>query len=206
MRLANTPGRIGYLATLCGALLAIATHTRADEPEPKKPAETEPVKLQDITLAVPKTWKQSPPANRLRLGQFEIPATKDDKDSGELVVSFFGGGGGGADANIERWIGQFQPQGREVKITRGTSKQGEYIVVDLSGTYNKPVGPPIRRKTVAMPDARMIAVILAVEGKGNYFLKFTGPKKTISANAEDIRHSFGGDAKSEKPYAVKDAA
>ena len=53
------------------------------------------MKLQDIQLEVPATWKQQQPTSRLRAGQFQLPAVGKDKDSAELVVYFFGGAGGG---------------------------------------------------------------------------------------------------------------
>ena len=74
------------------------------------------------------------------------------------------------------------------------------MLVDVTGTYNKPIGPPIQQKTKAMPAARMLGVILAVEKKGNYFLKVTGPQKTVSAAAKAFRNSFGAAASKEKEY------
>ena len=160
--------------------------------------EVKEAKLGDITLKVPATWKQSQPSSRLRLGQFEIPAVEDDKEAAELAIFNFGGGGG-VKANVDRWVGQFYAEGRKSTVTQGKSEQGEYVFVDVTGTYKKPVGPPIRRQTKAMKGARMLAVILAVEGKGNYFLKMTGPNATVSAAADGFRASFGGKADSEKP-------
>ena len=50
------------------------------------------VKARDLTLSVPQSWKQQPPANSLRLAQFIIPAAEGDKEEPELVVSGpFGG-------------------------------------------------------------------------------------------------------------------
>ena len=167
--------------------------------EKKKPAPLRSVKLGDITLKVPVGWKQEKPRSRLRAGQFSLPPVKGDKEAAELAIFFFGGAGGGADANISRWVGQFQSKGRVVKAYRGTSSQGVYLVLDLSGTYNKPIGPPIQRKTKPMPGARMLAVILAVKGKGNYFLKLTGPRKTVTSAEVGFRKSFGADLKKEKP-------
>jgi gluconolactonase len=46
----------------------------------------------------------------------------------------------------------------------------------------------------------MIGVILSVENKGNYFLKLTGPDKTVAEAADDVRLMIGGDVKQEKPY------
>lgn len=171
--------------------------------EPDKETGSRDIKVEDITLTVPANWKQERPSNRLRLAQFEIPAAEGDTQATELVVSYFGGGGGGVDQNIERWIGQFGPQGKQVKVTSGSSKQGGYHFVDVRGTYNMPVGPPILRNTQELPEARMLGVILEVEGKGNYFLKMAGPEKTVSAAEDALRTSFGADANSEKPYELK---
>ena len=182
--------------------LAVSSLLAADKPEKKaaKKAAAKPVKLRDITLTVPTTWEQQKPSSRLRAGQFKLPAVKGDKDAAELAIFFFGGTGGGADANIRRWIGQFQAEGRKMKVLRGESTQGPYLLLDLTGTYNKPIGPPIQRRTKPMKGARMLAVILAVKGKGNYFLKLTGPMKTVTASATTLRQSFGADSKKEKPY------
>lgn len=160
------------------------------------------IKVEDITLTVPADWKQQPPANRLRLAQFSIPAAEGDKQPTEMVVSFFGGTGGGVDANIGRWIGQFA-DGRKATVTKGTSKQGPYYYVDVHGTYKMPIGPPIQGKTQDLPNARMLGIILEREGQGNYFLKMAGPDKTVSAQADALRASIAGDKQSEKPYEVK---
>lgn len=180
------------------ALSIAAFATAADE---KK--EVREVKVEDITLTVPADWKQEEASNQLRLAQFVIPPVEGEKDKAEMVVSHFGGTGGGIDANIERWVGQFAADGRKSKVTKGESKQGPYYFVDITGTYNMPVGPPILRQSKPLPDARMIGVILEVEGKGNYFLKLAGPAKTVSAQEEAMRASIGGDAKGEKPHELK---
>ncbi|MDA1051339.1 MAG: hypothetical protein O3C40_12785 [Planctomycetota bacterium] len=162
--------------------------------------ELKEVKVGEITLKTPASWKQSEPTSRLRLAQFEIPAAEGDKEAAELAIFSFGGGGD-VKANIERWIDQFYADGRKSKATSGKSELGQYVIVDISGTYKKPVGPPIERKTEAMKGARMMAVILAVEGKGNFFLKMTGGSATVTEAAEPFRASFGGKAADEKELA-----
>ena len=47
----------------------------------------------------------------------------------------------------------------------------------------------------------MVAVILMVKDKGNYFLKLTGPEKTVSAATGALRKGFGGNKSDEKAYA-----
>ncbi|MCA9017301.1 MAG: hypothetical protein KDA77_18365 [Planctomycetaceae bacterium] len=188
--------RVLYSVLALSLAIYACTVEAADKDE-----KTNEVKIQDITLKVPANWKSSPPSNNLRLAQFEIPAVEGDKEPAELVISSFGGTGGGVSANITRWIGQFAAgKDRVVKVTQGDSKDGKYVFADISGTYNKSIGPPFLRKTEAVPDSRMLGVILAVEGKAYYFLKLTGPKKTVSSIVDEFRASFGANAKDEKPF------
>jgi len=188
--------------------LAVSSLGAAAAPEKKeakkeaKSAKTATVKVRDITLTVPTAWEKQKPRSRLRAGQFKLPAVPGDTQSAELAIFFFGGAGGGADANIRRWVGQFQAKGRKMKVLQGESSQGPYLLLDLIGTYNQPVGPPIQRRTKPMKKARMLAVILNIKGKGNYFLKLTGPMRTVTAAATQLRQSFGADPKKEKPYSA----
>jgi hypothetical protein len=50
----------------------------------------------------------------------------------------------------------------------------------------------------------MLAVVLHVEGKGNYFLKLTGSEKTITAVNKVLRTSFGASIDKEKDYKLKE--
>ncbi len=186
---------ISYLFTICSVVCVSIAAGAADD----KPADQE-VKIKDIQLRVPATWKKVEPSSSLRLAQFEIPAAEGDSDHGELVISSFGGAAGGVKANVTRWVDQFQANGRRTETKTAKSPQGEYVIVDVAGTYKKPIGPPQQQKTQPMPKARMLAVILAVENKDNYFLKLTGPEKTVAAAAEALRRSFGGNAGDEKPW------
>ena len=164
---------------------------------------TKTVTIEDLTLTIPDGWTRDEPSNKLRLAQFSIPNAPGETQPTEMVVSYFGGGAGGVDANIERWITQFDRDGRQVKVVKGQSSQGVYYLADISGTYQMSVGPPFLRKTEALPDARMLAVILSVKEQGNYFLKLAGPSKTVTAQADALRASFGGDAKTEGAYELK---
>ncbi len=180
---------------VCG-LLMTASHVQADDAEAAK---TQAVPVGKLTLNVPADWKKTPTRSRFRAAQFAIPPTADSDEAAELVIYYFGKtGGGDIPSNIKRWVGQFQTNGRKSKVTKGKSSQGEYVVVDVSGTYNKPVGPPILRKSEPIPNARMLAVILSVPGEGNYFLKLTGPNATVTAVASAFRHSFGGNVDKEE--------
>ena len=133
----------------------------------EKAKETQAIEVKDIKLTVPKAWKQEKPSNQFRVAQFKIDAAEGDKEGAELVITQFGGGGGGVDDNIKRWIGQFEAKERKVKVTKGKSTQGEYIIADVTGTYLKPDGPPFAQKTKPTPGSRVLNVMLIVEDKGS---------------------------------------
>ena len=185
----------------CGA--AEGDKKPADAANSKAP-ETTQVKADALELEVPKAWKAIEPSNNFRKAVFEIPAVEGESEPAEYVVFYFGGDGGGLQANVKRWIEQFQPKERKVAMTQGTSPAGKYVLVELSGTYNKPIGPPVLRRTEPMANARMLAVVLAVEGKGNYFLKLAGPEKTVASLAASYRASFGGNAEKEQPFKLSE--
>lgn len=188
-----------FLAGLCaGTALTLALFVTppvfADE------AKTTEIEVKDIKLNVPETWKSKPtPPNGFRAAQFDLPPAEGDKEGGELVVFHFGpNGGGGVQANIERWTKQFEAEERKLKIFDGESKQGKYTLVELSGTWNKSIGPPIAMKTVKTPGARFLGVILHSGKGGDYYVRLTGPDKTVKENAKSFRAAFGGDAEKEK--------
>ena len=160
--------------------------------------ETVEVDFDGLKLSAPKSWQKQQPASNLRLGQFAIPAVEGDAEPSELAI--FPPFGGTVQQNIDRWVAQFENEGRTAKSTQGECPQGKYVFVELSGTYKKPNGPPFLQQTKPAPGYKMLGVILTSKSGGNYFLKLTGPQKTVTANAEAFRKSFQADASQEKPY------
>src|SRR5262245_53633097 len=74
----------------------------------KKPGDKpRDVKIEDITLSIPGSWKEVE-APRLINAKFEVPPVEGDPEAAEFTISFFGGDAGGVDSNVQRWIGQFQ--------------------------------------------------------------------------------------------------
>jgi len=126
-RLATVP-----LLSIAVIVFAAPAAFSADK-ENKDAPQTVTVKVEDLKLEVPKTWKQKPPSNKLRKAQFEVPPAKGNKESVEIVIYEFPGGGGAVGANIKRWMNQFQAKGRKSKITTGESEQGKYVTPILPG-------------------------------------------------------------------------
>ena len=152
-----------------------------------------------LTLRVPATWQQEEPSSSMRVMQFRVPGAPA---AGELAVFRFPGGGG-VDDNVRRWVGQFAAEGRSVRVTEGLVDGADYVVVEVAGTYNAPVGPPMRRKTRAIAGQRMIAVILKRgEIAGSFFLKLVGPEVVVAHAADALRASFGGSRDLEKARSV----
>ena len=173
---------------------------KADKKAEKKAEETVDVKIGELELKLPKSWKQSDATRPMRLATFEVPAAEGDKEKSEFVVSSFAGGGGGVDANISRWVGQFAPEGRDAVVVQGKAGENEYFIANISGTYMKSAGPAFGGKSTPTPGQRVINVFLNLEGKAVYFLKLTGPDAAVAAQLDAVRASFGGQLESEKEY------
>ena len=120
------------------------------------------------------------------------------------MISSFAGGGGGVDQNFKRWVDQFTSEERKVKMTTGECPQGKYHVSDITGTYLQSAGGPFAPgKKTPMPGYRSLSVVLTLPDNSTYFLRLTGPEKTVAAAAESFRKSFDGDGSKEKEYEMK---
>lgn len=182
------------LTAFAVAAITLQTSSVWSDENAAKPIE---MKLKTLTLKVPATWQESDIQSSMRLTTLNIPAIEKGGEKAELAVFNFAGGGGGLKQNIERWIGQFSAEGRKSKVTKGKAGDEEYHLLELSGTYNKSVGPPIMRKTAPVKNQRMLGAIVTV-GSEVYYLKLTGPDAVVKEAANDFRKSFGGSKKSEE--------
>jgi len=145
-----------------------------------------------LTWTAPPAWKNEG-QRPMRAATYRIPPAPADKEDGECGVFFFGPGqGGGVEANLKRWIGQFesatQPQ------TRSQTINGlQVTTVDVSGTYTGAGGPMAAAKS-AKPGYRLLGGI--VEGpQGAVFFKFTGPAKTVAAQQAAFQKMLGSVSK-----------
>lgn len=138
--------------------------------------------LGPVTALVPKDWKETPTKSGMRTGQWTVPGKGGD---GELVVYYFGpGGAGGADANLERWIGQFEqadgsPSQSKAKIDKKTVGTLSVITVEVSGRYVAAMSPGSDQKN-DKPDHMLLGAIVETMN-GPYYFKMVGPKDTMTA-------------------------
>ncbi|MFK7735436.1 MAG: hypothetical protein AB8B50_05370 [Pirellulaceae bacterium] len=159
-----------------------------------------PVKARSLELKIPESWTEAKTNSSMRVAQYVVPGKPSE---GEFVVFYFGGPTGGTKANVERWIGQFEEEGLKLQMFEGECAAGSYILVDTQGTWKKPDGPPMARKTVATPNSRVLNVIVE-ETKGDskdyYFLKLTGHEDLISKQTKVLRKAIGAKMDSEKEF------
>lgn len=118
----------------------------------------------------------------MRVAEFVVPRVQGDAEDADVVIYFFGGGGGSVDANIDRWVGQFQaPDGAAAKAgQRSTFTVGDLKVttIDVSGTYVAETSPGSGTR-LNKPKFRMRAAVVETP-RGPYFIKFTGPQNTVT--------------------------
>lgn len=164
---------------------AAAERPKADAESPNV------VALDAFQLTAPASWPRKPVSSQFVLAEFALPRAAGDELDGRVTVST---AGGGVEANINRWKGQFQPEPKSASQEQIEIAGVKATLVDLAGDFNDqrgPFAPGELRKSY-----RMIATILPVAGQ-LYFIKATGPEKTIAANAEAI-HAFITSAKTNK--------
>jgi len=158
------------------------------------------VELDGLKSTTPASWKA--PGGKLgtfRIYQFALPKAKEDKEDAELVIFAFGpGGGGGIKENIKRWQGTFAPpQGKTFDdITKvETFKVGSVPVtyVDISGTYLFKAAPFVANaKVTPKENFRMIGVVFESDKEGPYFMRLTGPARTVEAHKKDFDNWLKG--------------
>jgi hypothetical protein len=137
-----------------------------------------------LSFTTPAGWKTIPTSSSMRVGQYVVPRTAGDAQDGELVVYYFGGSGGTVEANIDRWVAQMQqPDGRSssavAKRQSRTVNGLKVTLVDVPGTYIAEVTPGSTERHNS-PNFHLRAAVIETSN-GPYFIKLTGPAKTIAA-------------------------
>jgi hypothetical protein len=122
-----------------------------------------------LAWKMPAAWQEVPNPNAMRLATYRAPGGV------EIAVSR---AGGATDANIERWVSQFDDvghDGRAEKTVRGL----HVVTVDVTGTY---VGGGMAMGAPAQPRPDWALVGCIVESRSpSYFFKMTGPAAAVRA-------------------------
>jgi hypothetical protein len=136
-----------------------------------------------VRVWLPGDWEALPAGqlSSMRAGQWTVP-NPGGGATGELVAFNFGvGQGGDAFANIQRWVGQVEPEpGAQPDIYQHQSNGLTLTEVYLPGTL-KPstmgVGP-----TEPVPGSALYGLVVEGGPLGAVFLKLTGPRALIEGS------------------------
>jgi hypothetical protein len=163
-----------------GLLLGMGACGGSDGPGAVAAGSAAKVQVDGLAFSVPKDWQAKQPQTAMRLAEYAIPGPGGEAS---LILYRFPGGGGSAQANVDRWIGQFQaPGGGSAKGTAVIQhdQRGELTLttLDVGGAYEGQQMPGAPAQP-GIPEARLLALV--VEGAGDpYFLKLLGPASTVS--------------------------
>lgn len=131
-----------------------------------------------LTFTKPAAWTDRAAASSMRVAEFVVPKAAGDSEDGELIVYYFGGGGGSVEANLQRWRSQVQSTKEPIRTT-ATVNGLKLTSLDVSGTYVAETRPG-SSDHYNKPGFRMRAIVVETP-KGPYFIKLTGPARTIDA-------------------------
>jgi hypothetical protein len=135
-----------------------------------------------IAFRLPPKWEAQQPTSSMRRAQVSASGSAGPA---ELIVYFFGPQGAGtAQANIERWIGQFtNPDGSPVSDAKQSSSKVSTFDVTKLEVAGKFAGGMAAAGQPQAPqaDQRLIAAIVNTAG-GPYYFKFLGPNASVTEN------------------------
>ena len=147
-------------------------------------------KVSEFTFTRPADWQWVETTSTMRKAQLKI-AGGDQKENAEVVFFYFGeGGGGGTQANIDRWLAQFEEPKDKLnsKIEQVAVGQRKVSYVQAQGTYLS--GMPGGAKT-PQPNTMLIGAIIESE-QGNVFVRLTGPLNLAKSSQPAFRKMVEG--------------
>jgi hypothetical protein len=165
---------------------APATSTAASNPGTASSIPAPPTQT-NVKWTPPARWKAG--AERpMRAATYQIPAAAGDSEDAECAV--FVNIGGGVQANVDRWIGQFEQADGSASKDKAKTKQETIngmpvTIIDLSGTY-KGGGVAMGQPSAPKTGYRLLGAIAEAPG-GLVYFKLTGPAKTVAAAQSEFQ-------------------
>ena len=164
------------------ALSLTACESQSSTPPPASPAPPVEVAAGELRFLAPAEWVREEPSSSMRVAQFRLPG------EAALVVYWFGGGGGGVEANIERWIGQFEQAdgGESSAVAVSASREHDglaFHTLELYGTYVAETSPG-SGVFGNEPEYGLLACVVESPA-GFYYVKLVGPGDVVRGWKDD---------------------
>jgi hypothetical protein len=136
-----------------------------------------------IVVMKPASWKTMPPKSNMVQYEFRVPA--EGEKSARITIS---SAGGPIDANIERWVMQFDGAKKEdAKVEKKDVDQTTVYIVEIAGTFKESTGAPMAPGPMKkMENYKMLGAILELKDGAKVFVKATGPADIVS----DLKEGF----------------
>jgi len=150
----------------------------------------ERVTLEGFSFQPPTRWKAEEPSSGMRLAQYRIDPAPGDSAAGECALFHFPGTGGSVQANIDRWIGQFQQPDGSSSADHATIEKLPHdslsiTYVDISGNYTGGSGG-MGAPSAPQEGYRMVAGVVEMP-QGPWFMKCVGPSSTMDVAAPGLK-------------------
>jgi hypothetical protein len=127
-----------------------------------------------LAWTAPAGWEATPSRSAMRLATYRVPTPSKGASGAELTVTR---AGGSTQDNLDRWVGQFDPAGKDTRTAR-TIAGFRVTTLNVSGTYDggmSGTGPEATHAGWALLGA-------VVETTGPfYFFKMVGPSDAVHA-------------------------
>ncbi len=134
-------------------------------------------KAAGVTWKIPARWTVAG-EKAMRVATYLAAPRAGQGESAECAVSYFGAGQGGmVDANVDRWVGQFQDPVPPAKSEREVNGL-KVTTVQISGTYLGMGGMMMGGAAAPKENYRLLGAIVEAP-QGLIFFKLTGPNQTV---------------------------
>jgi hypothetical protein len=139
-------------------------------------------------MVAPPSWTEKPSTSSMRAAEFQLPNV--GAAEAEVIVYYFGeSGAGSVQANIDRWLSQFeQPDGKPssdaAKVEKAQLAGQEATLISVSGRYVAPAMPG--GKPVDKPDQSLLAAIVN-SPNGPYYFRLIGGQAAVASHAAPFR-------------------
>jgi hypothetical protein len=127
-----------------------------------------------LTWTAPPAWQSMPNPNSMRMATYRIPHAGQDTDDAEMSISR---AGGSTEANLDRWVRQFDDAGKDTR-TKKTIHGMPVTIVEVSGSYLS--GSMMGGATAKKTGWSLLGAIVETGGS-SYFFKMVGPTATVRA-------------------------